>query len=237
MIIPLSPDERPRATQLFEHLELLSEGIPEHNTLFVLSRVLGQPDELLLVDPPADVTARFQLPERTAVLTSGPDAPQPPLPTLHPADQAVVHVQVGQHLLDILGMGPWRVVYLPAVGLLWSGSFGSQVVVPRVRSRLEVEMGVQVLRTMARIVRERRLQVLIPRIGEPVWDRVEAMTRLAEDLVYLQGLLRVAPGAARREEVARALEVLSASLLPKDRAGEMSRAIHQANMADLVQVA
>ena len=59
-------------TQLFEHLEMFSEGDPSHHTLFVLGRSPGVPDQTLLIDPPADVTQRFDLAAQTAGSPHGP---------------------------------------------------------------------------------------------------------------------------------------------------------------------
>ena len=60
-------------TQLHRHLELLSEGDPPWHTLFVLEQEPGQPERLLLIDPPPDVAERFTLPPQVLTLAPGSD--------------------------------------------------------------------------------------------------------------------------------------------------------------------
>jgi hypothetical protein len=97
----------PRITQLYAHLELLSEGEPPANTLFIMGRdgiptpdaLLGR-SQLLVVDPPDDLITRFRLEDDAAVLFTG--APRSVgLPVVQTMAGGVAHLRIGDHFLDI----------------------------------------------------------------------------------------------------------------------------------------
>ncbi|HRJ44744.1 MAG TPA: hypothetical protein PL105_22800, partial [Caldilineaceae bacterium] len=119
-----------RITQLYPRLELLSEGEPPHHTLFVMARLPGSPDRLLLIDPPADVTERFSLADENAVLYTGP-ARESALPELQTQPGGIAHLSIGEHLLDIYSQQTGNVIYFPTLGVLCGGDFGSDLALPR----------------------------------------------------------------------------------------------------------
>ncbi|RME51091.1 MAG: hypothetical protein D6790_20380 [Caldilineae bacterium] len=221
-----------RITQLHEGLELLSEGDPPRHSLFVLGRVLGQADQLLVVDPPEDLAERFTLPQQAAVLFTGPalSVDVPLLETL-PGDAA--HVSIGPHLLDIHAQQFHRVVYLPALGILWGGGFGSDLTVPEIAEGSSGDDELETLRLLARLLKGRRVELYIPRTGSLVRDRVEVMGRLAEDVGYLHGLRRVIPAAARRGEALERIEQMAATLLPENRRTQEGWRVHDRNVQRL----
>ncbi|MDE0464588.1 MAG: hypothetical protein OXH93_19375, partial [Caldilineaceae bacterium] len=57
-----------KISQLYDQLEMYSEGDPPSHSLFVLARLLGSPDRLLIIDPPDDAATRFDVAEETAAL-------------------------------------------------------------------------------------------------------------------------------------------------------------------------
>lgn len=216
-----------KITQLYEHLELFTEGDPPRHTLFVMGRLLGMPDQLLLVDPPEDVTDRFSLAENTAVLFTGP-AQDVGLPQLETRPGGVAHVRVGEHLLDIYSQPGGNVVYLPAVGVLCGGTFGSDLLLPELPPGADGSAELEILRLLAQLVKGRKFQLYIPRAGSLAGDPVEAMSRLANDVSYLHGLRRVVPPAARRGDLIKVQEI-AATLLPENRRSELCRTIHRQN--------
>src|SRR6476620_9339687 len=94
--------------QLFEHLELFSEGEPPRHTLFVLGRAplravdLNQTieDQLLLIDPPPDVQQRFKVEGNVAVLFTRAPV-ETGLPHLQTVTGGVAHLRIGEHFWDI----------------------------------------------------------------------------------------------------------------------------------------
>ncbi|NJN84986.1 MAG: hypothetical protein HC802_23655, partial [Caldilineaceae bacterium] len=63
--------------QLYKRLELFAHGEPPANTLFVLGRSDSQSnapsgDQLLVIDPPADASQRFQLAGDVAAFSPPP---------------------------------------------------------------------------------------------------------------------------------------------------------------------
>src|SRR5689334_10787124 len=79
-LTPLSPTEPGKITQLYRYLELFSEGLPPRHSLFILapgggpialSDNAGDDDQLLIIDPPADVSQRFRLGNQVAALFTG----------------------------------------------------------------------------------------------------------------------------------------------------------------------
>ena len=224
-----------KITQLYERLELLSEGDPPHHTLFVMARLLGTPDRLLLIDPPADVADRFTLAEENAVLFTG--APlETGLPSLQTQPGGVAHLSIGEHLLDIYSQQTGNIVYFPTLGLLCAGEFGSDLALPRLASGSDGGDAIETLRLLAQTVKQRRMALYIPRVGSLGRDRVEVMGRLAGDVSYLHGLRRTVNTAAAQGEALERVEQLAAALLPENRRTPLCREIHEENVERLWRV-
>lgn len=184
--------------RLFPGIELYSAGEPSAHTLFVLGKGLAPPlgtgDELLLIDPPADSSA-FVLPARTAVILTQPEggAPVPPgAARVQTQPGGVAHIRVGDHLLDLYSFAGVTLVHLPALRLLCSGPLGSGLSGVAGGVAGGAEGALEALRLAARLVREDRVQLLIPALGTPAIGRVEAMARLAEDVnrLHVQSVTR-----------------------------------------------
>lgn len=233
-----------KITQLFEYLELFSEGEPPAHTLFVQ----GQPtlaernplqpaqEQLLLIDPPAAVADRFRLPAESAVLfTSASNAVT--LPQVQTKPGGVAHLRVGQHFLDIYSQQDSAVVYLPALGILCGGHFGSDAILPAVALHSTGEQELETLRLLAQLVKQRRFQLYIPRIGALSNNPVEVMERLAADVAYLHGLRRVALPLAQHGEPLSQLETVAASLLPTVRRSAVCQEQNLVNLRRLYAVA
>lgn len=221
-----------KITQLFEQLELYSEGDPPTHSLFVMAKLLGTPDRLLIIDPPADVAQRFGLAEETAFLFTGP-APDVDLPLLQTQPGGVAHVSIGQHLLDIYSQQAANLVYLPAVGVLCGGTFGSDLALPELADGSSGEDEIESLRLLARLVKGRRLQLFVPRIGSVSADRIEVMGRLAADVAYLHGLRRAIPPAATDGRFWAEEEKIAAQTLPENRRAPAAVATHRQNIQRL----
>lgn len=233
-----------KITQLFAHLELFSEGEPPSHTLFVQ----GQPtlaehnplqpaqEQLLLIDPPADVATRFRLPTETAVLFTGP-------PTVVGVTQiqtkpgGVAHLRIGQHFLDLYSQVDSAVVYLPAVGIVCGGVFGSDVMLPAIAFASRGDQELETLRLLAQLVKQRRFQLYIPRLGQVSSTPVEMMERLAADVAYLHGIRRVALPVAQQGDPFVQIEAVAASLLPSARRSAGCHAQHLINLRRLYDAA
>ncbi len=225
-----------KITQLYARLELLSEGDPACHSLFVMARLLGTPDRLLLIDPPADVAERFALAEENAVLFTG-EAVETGLPLLQTQPGGVAHISIGEHLLDVYSQQTGTVIYFPTLGVLCGGEFGSDMALPRLASNTDGGDAIENLRLLAQLVKQRRMELYIPRMGSMSRDRVDVMGRLAGDVSYLHALRRMVTGAAERGEALERVEQLAADLLPDNRRTPLCRAIHEDNVARLWQTA
>ncbi len=233
-----------RITQLYEHLELFSEGDPQRQSLFVLgqppmsalaAQTGGAANQLLLIDPPSDVTTRFELTSNLAALfTSAAEgqARDGELPLLQTQPGGVAHIQIGQHYLDIYSQRGGNVVHFPALGVICGGPFGSDALVPALASQSKGDEELETLRLLAGLVK-RRLQLYIPHTGTTVSDPVDAMQRLAADVAYLHGLRRVVPAL----DADAVTDELTESLLPAGRRGTASRALHAENLQRLLNAA
>ena len=214
-----------KITQLFAQLELFTEGEPPTHTLFVQGQptlaeqrdiLQPAPEQLLLIDPPSDVADRFRLPTDTAVLFTGaPNAVA--LPLVQTKAGGVAHLRIGQHFLDLYAQQASAVVYLPALGILCGGDFGSDAILPAVASGSTGEAELGVLRLLAQLVKQRRFQYYIPRIGTLSGNGVEVMERLAADVAYLHGLRRVVLPLAQQGAPFSQIEAVADSLLPTTR--------------------
>lgn len=231
--------------QLYQDLELFSEGEPPANALFVLGRSLGYApdqaglwrDQLLIVDPPPDLHARFRLEGDVAVLFTElrPDAELEAagLARVQTIPGGVAHIRLGEHFLDIYSQQAGAVVHLPALGILLGGVYGSDVVPPRLAAGADGNEALDTLRLIARILKSHHFQLYIPRIGSLVEDKLTIMERLAADVAYLHGLRRVVPALAQRGEPWEVVETAGASLLPSAMQTPAARAIHTANLRAL----
>ncbi|MBX3000099.1 MAG: hypothetical protein KF893_16375 [Caldilineaceae bacterium] len=225
----------PKITQLYPQLELFSEGEPPRHTLFVMGRLLGAPDQLLLIDPPADAGERFSLAENSAVLFTGPDAPDVALPQLQTVAGGVAHISIGQHLLDIYSHPTGNVIYLPTLKILCGGRFGSDLLLPALAPRSTGEDELEILRRLAQLSKARPLQLYIPHTGSLVSDPIQVMTRLADDVGYLHSLRRVIPAALRRGEDLIKVQQIASTLIPENRRTPACQQIHKKNVETLFQ--
>ncbi len=233
-----------RITQLYEHLELFSEGEPPRQSLFVLgqppmsalaAQTGGAADQLLLIDPPADVTTRFELTSNLAALfTSAAEsqARDGELPVVQTQPGGVAHLQIGQHYLDVYSQRGGNVVHFPALGVVCGGLFGSDALVPALSPRSSGDEELETLRLLAGLIK-RRLQLFIPRTGSTLSDPVDAMQRLAADVAYLHGLRRVVPAL----DANAVTDELAESLLPEGRRSTASRVLHVENLQRLLKAA
>lgn len=184
-----------KVVQLYTHLELYSEREPARNTLFVLGRpplsvvTSSGADQLLLIDPPEDVRQRFQLPANCAVLFTGSPR-EVGLPLMQTQPGGVAHVRIGEHFLDIYSQRRSNVIYLPALGILCGGAFGSDAALPVLASATDGGEELETLRLLARLVKQPNWQLYIPAIGAPCSDRAETLARLAADVAHIHSLRR-----------------------------------------------
>ena len=233
----------PRITQLYAHLELLSEGEPPANTLFIMGRdgiptpdaLLGR-SQLLVVDPPDDLITRFRLEDDAAVLFTG--APRSVgLPVVQTMAGGVAHLRIGDHFLDIYAQLGAVVLHIPALGVIAGGSFGSDCLPPLLGERSAGEAELDTLRLLARLLKARNFQLYIPAGGATSNDRTAVMERLAGDVAYLHGLRRVIPPLVQRGEALETVERISDSLLPAHCQSPRGVAIHEHNVQTLVETA
>lgn len=229
-----------KITQLFARLELFSAGEPPSHTLFVQ----GEPnlaehnplqpaqEQLLLIDPPVDVADRFRLPTQTAVLFTG-EPTAVGLSLLETKPGGVAHLRIGEHFLDLYSQVGSAVVYLPALGIICGGSFGSDAILPAVAAGSTGDQELATLRLLAQLVKQRRFQLYMPRIGTLSRSPVEMMERLAADVAYLHGLRRVVLPIAQQHEPFTQIEAVAASLLPAARRSLVCQEQHQTNLRHL----
>jgi hypothetical protein len=234
----------PRILQLYQDLELFSEGEPPANTLFVLGRSLGVVpdqvglwrDQLLVVDPPADLESRFRLEGDAAVLYTWQEADgdsAPNLPRVQTMAGGVAHIRVGEQFLDIYPQRAGSIVHLPAIGVLLGGVYGSDAVPPRLAGGSNGEEELETLRLLARILKGSHFQLYVPRVGAAEQDKLKVMERLAADVAYLHGLRRVVPALVERGEAWETIETVGESLLPSGLQSAAARAVHAANLRAL----
>jgi hypothetical protein len=240
---PHSSADPAKITQLYRYLELFSEGDPPRHSLFVFAPAAGpiaisdnapSDDQLLIIDPPADINQRFRLGSKVATLFTGtPEAT--PIALLQTVPGGVAHIRIGDHFLDIYSQGFGAVVHLPALGIICGGDFASDSTVPRLASASDGSDELETLRLLARLVKQHRLSLYIPRIGAEITDKVVVMERLAGDVAYLHGLRRVVTPLALRGESMEAVSDLAESVLPRDRRTPLGLATHQKNINSLTQ--
>ena len=235
----------PRILQLYQDLELFSEGDPPANALFVLGRSLGVVpdqaglwrDQLLIVDPPPNLEARFRLEGDVAVLytteeTGRQDAPGG-FARVQTMAGGVAHIRIGEQFLDIYSQRARR---------RRSPARYRRAVRRCVRQRrcatapgrgLDGEEELDTLRLIARILKGHHFQLYIPYLGAMVQDKLAVMERLAADVAYLHGLRRVIPALVARGESWEMIETVGESLLPAAMQSPAAKAVHTANLRTL----
>ena len=225
----LAPEQPSKITQLYRYLELFSEGDPARHSLFVMGRDPAGEDQLLLIDPPVDVATRFRLTGQVAAtFTAEPATVDVPLVQTLPG--GVAHLRIGEHFVDLYTQSQGAVAHLPALGVLCSGRFGSDVTVPTLAPDGDGSEELATLRLLARLIKQRRLQVMIPRVGSLATETPSAMRRLAEDVAYLHRLQRVtSPMAHDLTDLMHMAE----TLLPAERRTDRAWADHRANLSRL----
>ena len=235
----------PHILQLYQDLELFTEGLPPANSLFVLGRSLGVVpdqvglwrDQLLVVDPPPDLETRFRLDGDVAVLYTSEEAERQDAAggPAHVQTMAggVAHIRIGEQFLDIYSQRAGAVVHLPAIGVLLGGMYGSDVVPPRLAAGSDGEEELDTLRLIARILKGHHFQLYIPHLGAMVQDKLAVMERLAADVAYLHGLRRVVPALVQRGESWEMVEAVGESLLPAAMQSPAAKAVHTANLRTL----
>jgi hypothetical protein len=242
--LPAGPQEGggPRILQLYQDLELFSEGDPQANSLFVLGRSLGVVpdqvglwrDQLLVIDPPADLAARFRLDGDVAVLATSGAAELPgDLARVATERGGVAHIRIGEHFLDIYAQAAGCVVHLPAIGVLLGGVYGSDVTPPHLAPGSDGEEELDTLRLIARILKSHHFQLFIPRLGTMARDKLAVMERLAADVAYLHGLRRVIPALVARGESWAMIETVGDSLLSSAMQSPAAQQVHTANLRTL----
>lgn len=224
-------------TRLYEHLELFSEGDMPHNTLFVLGRptlaerdpTQAANDQLLVIDPPTDLTDRFRIEGDAALLYTGVAA-EIALPQVQTQVGGVAHIRIGMHYLDIYSQLQSTVVYFPALGILCGGPFGSEVVVPTVADHSDGSEELETLRLLAQLLKQPKFQLFIPRIGAVQPEKVTVMQQLAADVAYLHKVRNAMQEIIERGESAEVVETVAPTLLPERRQSAASTTIHQQNL-------
>lgn len=242
-LVPLGAAEQGKITQLYRYLELYSEGTPPRHSLFVFAPAAGpidtgsgrgEEDQLLIIDPPADVSSRFRVGNRTAALFTG--APQAiGIPLLQTQPGGVAHVRIGDHFLDIYSQRHSAIVHLPALGIICGGGFGSDSTVPRLAEDSDGSEELETLRLLARLIKQHRLSLYIPANGSETADKMVVMEQLAADVAYLHALKRVITPLAMRGESMEAVSDVAESVLPRDRRNPAALAIHTGNVDTMAQ--
>ena len=221
-----------KISQLYEQLEMYSDGDPPSHALFVLARLLGTPDRLLIIDPPDDVGARFDVADDTATLFTSATR-DVGLPLVQTQPGGVAHINVGQHLLDIYSQQHANLICFPAMGIICGGCFGSDLALPEFGDGSDGEDEIESLRLLARLVKGRRLQLYIPRTGSVSSDNVEVMGRLAEDVSYIHGLRRTISQAVAENEFWSQSEQITETLPHENRRTSIAVTTHRQNIERL----
>jgi hypothetical protein len=237
---PTEARRESRILQLYPQVELFSEGEPRRNSLFIFGQAPGPllagstaaGDQLLVIDPPPDLASRFRLQNQTAVLFTGEPMPAG-APLLQTVAGGTAHIRLGEHYLDIHAHRTGALIHLPALGLLCSGQFGSDITLPMFAADSTGDDELQTLLLLARLLKQHRFQLLIPHTGTPVTEKSAALARLASDVAYLNGLRRLVPPPVRRGEGLEKVMEFAAPLVPTERSNATAHAVHRANVAQL----
>jgi hypothetical protein len=143
------------------------------------------------------------------------------------------HIRLGEHYLDIHAQATSAIIHLPALGLLCSGQFGSDATLPALAAESAGDDELQSLLLLARLLKQHRLQLMIPHTGTPVTDKSTALARLASDVAYLNELRRLIPPSVRRGEGLEQVMELADRLVPAERSSDAAQSVHRANVARL----
>jgi hypothetical protein len=192
---------------------------------------------LLLVDPPLNAADLFVLPARAAALFTGAPLPIGGLSVVATQPGGLAHLRIGEHLLDVYSHAQSNIVLLPLTAILCGGAFGSDATLPIVAAGSDGGEELGVLRLLATLVRERNVQLYLPREGSPLSDRVEMMERLADDVAYLHALRRVAGGVASGHGGLHEALALAETLLPTTRKSPANQVRHAANISAMYAAA
>lgn len=193
----------------------------------------GSKDELLLVDPPLNAAQLFSLPARAAAVFTGAPLPVEGLALVHTEPGGLAHLRIGEHLLDVYSQAHSNIVLLPLAGVLCGGRFGSDSTLPALNAGSDAQPELDVLRLLAMLVRERKVQLFIPHKGAVATDRLEIMQRLADDVGYLHELRRVVPSVAQGRGGLSSALALAETLIPRARRSPANQARHAANITAL----
>lgn len=235
-LLDTAAQEPSRILQLYQFLELFIEGEPPRNTIFVLERaplsvMESHGDRLLIIDPPTSAIAKFRLEGAATSIFTG-EVRESGLPQLQTQPGGVAHIRMGEHFLDIYSQQGSNILYFPALGLLCSGTFGSDVTLPKIGPGSDGGEELDTLRLLAQLVK-RNLRLFIPQVGTFCEEPTQAMQRLAEDVGYLHGLRRVVPALAQRGDALEDVWQVAESLLPKTRQSNLCKRMHQENIKQL----
>ena len=250
-----SSAEPVQITQLYTHIELFRSGTPTANALFVLSRdnafSLTNPtladgsltdstddsaDQLLIIDPPTDAATRFSLSGQVAALFTG--APQQiGLTAMQTQRGGEAHIRIGDHFLDVYSFLENNIVHLPALGILCGGGFGSDALPPAIAISSDGGEELDVLRLLARLVKQHRLQLFIPRVGSLQQKDIDVMKALADDVAYLHGIRRFVTDQVGQGEKMSAVVAAGQALLPANYADPTASEIHHRNLQILFAAA
>jgi hypothetical protein len=243
-LTPLSQAQPGKITQLYRYLELFSEGDPMRHSLFVYAPGSGPlavgssapaDEQLLIIDPPADIDQRFRLGNQVAALFTGAPAIST-VPLLQTQPGGVAHLRIGDHFLDIYSQRHGAVVHLPAVGVICGGAFASDATVPALAETSDGSDELESLRLLARLLKQHRLSLYIPRVGAELSDKVTVMEKLAADVAYIHALRRVVLPLLLRGESMEAVSDVAESVLPRDRRTPLALATHSNNVNALTQM-
>lgn len=240
---PISAADQGKITQLYRYLELFSEGTPPRHALFVFAPAAGpitissnapNEDQLLIIDPPADLSQRFNLGNQVAALFTGTTESNS-IALLQTVPGGIAHVRIGEHFLDIYSQHHGAVIHLPALGIICGGDFGSDSTVPRLAPTSDGNEELETLRLLARLVKQHKLALYIPRVGNESADKMAVIERLAGDVGYLHGLRRVVTPLALRGESIEAIHDFAENVLPRDRRSPAAMTTHRNNVTTLAQ--
>ena len=250
-----SSAEPVQITQLYTHIELFRSGTPINNALFILSRdnafSLTNPtladgaltdstddsaDQLLIIDPPADAATRFSLSGQVAALFTGPSQ-QIGLTLMQTQRGGEAHIRIGDHYLDIYSFLESNIVHLPALGILCGGGFGSDALPPALAISSDGGEELDMLRLLARLIKQHRLQLFIPHTGSLQSNELDVMKALADDVAYLHRTRRFVTDLAGQGEKLSTILATGHDLLPTKYADPTAAEIHRRNLQILFTAA
>lgn len=229
--------EPTKILQLYARVELFSEGEPPINSLFVqgaantgMAAPLKSDAQLLIIDPGADASTRFRVDGQVAALFTGEPVPVD-LPVVHTVPGGVAHIRLGDHFVDIYSRQYSNVVMLPALGILCSGQFGSNVSLPLLAPDSDGSDELDTCLLLAQLIKQHRLQLMIPRTGGMTAAKSDALGHVATDVGYLHSLRRVVTPLAQQQEPLEHVQSAASALIPRERTTPTAQTVHRANVA------